>query len=420
MNNLFFSQSRNINYLQRIRNSGKGEKFKQWYKSFVEEDPFYINDPTHVRWFPKSLRAPDNEVKAKLYQRLFDSKPEEINFKRACLAVEHLRLDHGINPESWMYSGVLLQIGSTNDPYFMTYFWRQLQKNPTVTLEANAYNAMAYAFAQTLDIEGAQYILEELKGTGEKLTANSFNSLCSFKSPSVQYMLAIFECLAKEDVQPNTDSYNLLMKAYLKEQYYAKVNDAFSNIQRNGSNPSLESFEIWIESRCNAGFPTEARQIIDHLHSEKPFKIAPKASTYNILLRYFDKIGNDTEADVLVALMKERNVHLDVESYNAWMRAKYNAGKPKEAVEIFNHYSPPRNQATFSAVIDAAVQSSDYQLAADLLALAKKRGFSYNERDAPPTYQRCLTTVYPRRCDYWEDAGDHYMTWDRAVSFDKI
>jgi len=379
-----------------------------------------VNDPTHVRWFPEELRNEDKILEARLYQKLFDSNPEEINFRRACQAVDTIRLDHGIEPQSWMYAGVLLQIGALRDTYYMTYFWKQLRQNRSVKLEANAYNAMVRSFAENVDVEGAQYVIEEMKGEGVEVNANTYNQLCSFYRPSLYFMEAIMETLEQKQIKPNTDTYTLMIDTYVRELDFANANKSFSSIMDNGLTPHVHAYDAIINSRCKAEAPEEARAIVEHLHDEKPYGVSPATSTYNVLLRHYDSHGMDEEADQVIATMKERNIPIDVDTYNCLLRAKFNAGKAQEAVEIFDNFLFRRNEETYSAAIDACVQSGQYDKAVTLHNRMKARGYTYNERTAMPTYIDPLPMVYPRRCDYWEVCGDHHMTWDRAISFDKV
>ena len=185
------------NTIQRLRNSSRGKNWDRWYENFKTFDTYYHEDPTHVRWFPKEIRQEGKVLEARLYQRLFDSNPEEINFQRACAAVDTIRLDHGVDPQSWMYAGVLLQLGETTDLYFMSYFWKQLRQNRAVKLEANAFNAMVRALAKNVDVEGAQYVIEEMRGEGIEVNANTYNQLCTFDRPSLYYVEAIMEKIGR-------------------------------------------------------------------------------------------------------------------------------------------------------------------------------------------------------------------------------
>ena len=411
---------RMLNYHQRMRNSGRGKNWERWYNEFKSVDPYYIDDPTHIKWFPKELRKPERELEAKVYQRLFSSKSEEMNFSRACNIVDTIRLDHGITPQSWMYAGVLYHIGSTKDVYYMSYFWKQLTQNKAVKLEANAYNAIVKSFAQNVDIEGAQYVIEEMKEADLEVNANTYNALCSFDRPNLYYMEAIMETLEDKKIKPNTDTYTLMIDTYTRELDFKNANKMFSAIKENECIPHIYAYEALMRSRCKAEFPNEAREVIEHLHSDKPDGVVPLTSTYNVLLDYFESHGKDTEADEIMKLMKERGVLYDTHSYNALLRAKYNAGKASMALKIFEKWNFRRDEATFAIAIDSAVQAGQYDTAVTLHERAKNRGYVYNEKTAMPTYYEPIPLVYPRRCDYWEICGDHHMTLDRAISFDKV
>lgn len=412
---------RNLNTLQRLRNSGKGKNWETWYNKFKTDEPYFIDDPTHIRWCPRELRTdPDKIREARLYQNLFDSNPEEINFRRACVAVDKIRLDHAIEPKSWMYAGVLLHIGKTKDVYFMTYFWKQLQQNSQVKLEESAYNAMVRSFAENVDIEGAQYVIEEMKAAGLSVTANSYNYLCSFDRPNLYFMEAIMETLEKKNIKPNVDTYTLMIDTYTRELDFMNANKMFSSISENGLTPHIYAFNALMRSRCKAEYPNEAREVLEHLHDAKPFGVSPNTETYNTLLQYYDVHGKDEEAEALIRLMKERGVRMNVESYNCLLRSKYNAGKSKDALKVFETFNYRRNEGTYAVAIDSAVQSGEYDKAVQLLKTARSRGYSYNERVSPPTYFDPIPMIYPRRPDYWESCGDQFMTWDRAISFDKI
>ena len=411
---------RDLNTLQRLRNSARGKNWDEWYHKFKTEDPYYVDDPTHHRWFPKEIREQDKELEARLYQRLFDSTPEEINFKRACNAVDTIRLDHGIEPQSWMYAGVLLQIGSVKDVYYMTYFWKQLQQNSNVKLGANAYNAIVRSFAENVDIEGAQYVIEEMKAKGLEVNANTYNNLCYFYRPSLYFMEAIMETLENKKIKPNADTYTLMINTYTRELDFANANKMFSTITDSGLTPHVWAFNSLMRSRCKAEFPNEAREVLEHMHDEKPFGVSPNTDSYNALLQYYESHGKDEETQELFNLMRERNVKMDVETYNCLIRSKYNSGKAREGIEIFERFNYRRNEATYAAAIDCCVQGGEYDKAAKYHAIAKGRGYTYGERVAMPTYFDPIPLVYPRRPDYWEVCGDHHMTWDRAVSFDKL
>ena len=278
---------RMLNYHQRMRNSGRGKNWERWYNEFKSVDPYYIDDPTHIKWFPKELRKPERELEAKVYQRLFSSKSEEMNFSRACNIVDTIRLDHGITPQSWMYAGVLYHIGSTKDVYYMSYFWKQLTQNKAVKLEANAYNAIVKSFAQNVDIEGAQYVIEEMKEADLEVNANTYNALCSFDRPNLYYMEAIMETLEDKKIKPNTDTYTLMIDTYTRELDFKNANKMFSAIKENECIPHIYAYEALMRSRCKAEFPNEAREVIEHLHSDKPDGVVPLTSTYNVLLDYF-------------------------------------------------------------------------------------------------------------------------------------
>ena len=211
-----------------------------------------------------------------------------------------------------------------------------------------------------------------------------------------------------------------MIDTYTRELDFKNANKMFSAIKENECIPHIYAYEALMRSRCKAEFPNEAREVIEHLHSDKPDGVVPLTSTYNVLLDYFESHGKDTEADEIMKLMKERGVLYDTHSYNALLRAKYNAGKASMALKIFEKWNFRRDEATFAIAIDSAVQAGQYDTAVTLHERAKNRGYVYNEKTAMPTYYEPIPLVYPRRCDYWEICGDHHMTWDRAISFDKV
>jgi len=408
---------RTISYHQRRRRSGAGKNWTNWYNEFKEHAPHYSNDPSHIRWYPEELKSESRLLEAKAYQRLFDSFPEEMNFTRACALVDRLRLHHGIQPESWAYAGVLIHIGELKDIPFMTHFWKQLKSTNLPNLGANTFNAMAYSFARNRDIEGAQYVLEELQAAGFSLSTNSYNALCSFDQPSLQFMEAIMETLHDKNLKPNVDTYTMMMQCYTRELDFEKVMENFNAITENGGKPTLASYNSLLHSRCVAEQPNDARELLEYMNTEKPHGCAPSTTSYNHLLQYFDSHGKPEEAEQLLKVMKERKVPFDTETINCVVRSKYNYGDPHAAVKFFESMSFRRNEASFAAVIDACVQAGLYDKAISYFNQAKKRGFSYNERSSKPTYIEPLPSVYPRRCDYWESVGDHMMTWDKAIQF---
>jgi len=409
---------RSITYEQRKKLRGEGS-WKHWYADFVETKRYYENDPTHIRWFPPELKQEAHITEAKTYRKIFEYSDEDMDFAKACREVDSLRLDHGIKPGSWAYAGTLLHLAKLKDIPFMTHFWRKLKSSlPSDTrLGPNAFHAMAHSLARNHDVEGAQYVLEELQASGHALNANSYNALCSFDRPSLMFMEAIMETLESKRIAPNADTFTLLMDALSRELQFDRVAEVFNSITDVGGTPHLPAYEALMRSRCVAQQPSEARDVLEYLQEEKPYGIVPRVTTYNLMLSYYDSHGMSADAVELFRVMKERGVFPNTETYNALIRAHYNYGEPLKAIELFDSHSIQRNQGTYAAVIDACVQAGKYERAVELLALCRKRGFVYNERNDPPTYFEPLTAVYPRRCDYWEDCGDHNMTWDRAIQF---
>ncbi|CAN8287942.1 unnamed protein product [Cochlearia groenlandica] len=218
--------------------------------------------------------------------------------------------------------------------------------------------------------ENAQKVFDEMPERNCKRSVLSFNALLSAYGVSKKFdeVEQLFNELPdKLSIKPDIVSYNTLIKALCHKGSLPEAVALLGEIENKGLKPDIITFNTLLLSLYLNGLFEQGEEIWDKMVVEKNIDIDIRSYNARLL-----GLAIETKSKELVDLfedMKASGIKPDVYSFNAMIRGSINQGKIAEAEswykEIVKHGYRP-DKATFALLFPAMCKAGDFESAIEL------------------------------------------------------
>ncbi|XP_075523180.1 small ribosomal subunit protein mL103 (rPPR7)-like [Primulina tabacum] len=169
------------------------------------------------------------------------------------------------------------------------------------------------------------------------------------ESRMFDHALQLFDEMPDLNCPRSVLSFNALLAACIASKEFDKFSELFREIPRKLSiEPDIISYNTMIKAFCEVGSMDAAVSLLDEIEKNG---IEPNLITFHILLGSFYKgdAENFSKAETFWSLMQEKEVVLDVRSYNSRLHGMMRQKRVSEALDVLkemeerglqpNHYS---------------------------------------------------------------------------------
>lgn len=168
--------------------------------------------------------------------------------------------------------------------------------------------------------------------------------------------------------KPNTHTYNILMKIYLKDTYLIYT------LQQNGimlSNPNYSTLRL--EHQKNIDLIKECRGLYEIMLADN---IQPDIITFNTMLNIYGKNGELKDCQALLEEMRNKQVLPNTSIYNTVLMTAVKKGTLNDCMAIWKEMqqeSVPRNVATYTILMRYHANTNNLDAALALLKEMKQK-----------------------------------------------
>ena len=359
----------------------KIKKEKRFYLQTIFDEPA---DPLY--WHPPLIKGTLDE---KIVLLIKDYKLDEAKalMKRANQA--------GRPYEEWMYTLMMFQYARKKLIFEAKGLFVDALKNNRFVPTQQLYHSLLYAYCVNRDIEGAQFLLEQMRANKVEISPKSYELFLTFKNPVFQYVEELIRVMKETDnLQPTGLIWSHMIDAYRRNYDYDKAIQTFHSV------PKKDRDLHCIHSIMNVYFDTLEVAKAEYyfrktLEEDTPYKATNK--TWSYYLSFYEKHGDYRATDALVERLRASGYNVTRDVYNSMIRSRFNGDNYHYALQAYEDLLANRkkpNNDTYAAVLDSLIASDQMDKAREMIKIAKDDiGFTYG-------YRESLITAYQPKIKY--------------------
>ncbi|KAK9940363.1 hypothetical protein M0R45_017029 [Rubus argutus] len=196
-----------------------------------------------------------------------------------------------------------------------------------------SYSALIYKLARNRNFEAVETILGHVRDRNIHCKDTLFIALIQHygKANLVEKAIELFHQMPSFICVRTLQSFNSLLNVLVDSDRFANATEIFCRCNQMGFRPNSISYNIMIKGWLKKGEPEEARKVFDEMLEKK---VQPSVVTYNSLIGFFGRKGEMEKATGLLEDMKQKGKYPNAVTYALLMEGLCTVGKYEEAKKM--------------------------------------------------------------------------------------
>lgn len=262
-----------------------------------------------------------------------------------------------------------------------------------------SYTTVISALVKAGSMDKARQVLAEMTRVG--VPANRFTYNILLKGYCQQLQIEKAKELIKEmandaEISPDVVAYNTLIDGCIGVDDSAGALEYFNGMRAQGIAPTKISYTTLMKAFAMSGQPKLANKVLDEMLKDPRVKVDQVA--WNMLVEGYCKMGLIEEAKKVVERMREHGFHPNVATYGSLANGIALAGKPGEALLLWNEVKERRaprseedgsnsklpppikpDEGLLDTLADICVRAAFFRKALEIVACMEENGISPNK-----------------------------------------
>jgi pentatricopeptide repeat protein len=219
---------------------------------------------------------------------------------------------------------------------------RVLKKDPsTIDPNIQIYNAAIRAAAESLQMEQAFALVEDVESQGLEANVVTFGTLMSAaeRAGSLDGVNRVFQLMRQAGVEPNEVVYGAALSCCRKAGDAERALLLLRKMIRDGLEANIVTFNTVLTAQVEVKGrgPKELDRaviVFQLVCSNKYSDAGPNRQTYNLMTRFLAQCQRPQEAEVLLHKMRQDGLVPDVDLYTAVVAVYERSGQPLKALRL--------------------------------------------------------------------------------------
>lgn len=254
-------------------------------------------------------------------------------------------------------------------------YFKSIANSNTFKHTALTYQVMIEKLGEKCEIDGVQYLLQQMKVEGVSCSEGVFISVInSYRRVGLaEQALKMFYRIREFGLKPTVKIYNHILDALLAENRFSMINPIYSNMKRDGMEPNVFTYNILLKALCKNNRVDGAYKLLVEMGNKG---CAPDAVSYTTIVSSMCKLGQVEEARELAMRFGS-----GVSVYNALINGLCKEHRIEEAFwllcEMVDRGIDP-NVITYSTIISSLCDVGNVETSLGILGQMFVRGCNPN------------------------------------------
>uniref|UniRef100_A0A7C9AH15 Uncharacterized protein n=1 Tax=Opuntia streptacantha TaxID=393608 RepID=A0A7C9AH15_OPUST len=195
---------------------------------------------------------------------------------------------------------VVKKLKQENDITLALSYFKSISNSNSFKPTPFTYKIMVQKLGQCGDLDGIQYLLQQMKLEGVCCSEDLFVEIisCYKKLGLAEQALKMFYRLQDFNCKPTVKIYNHVLDALLAEDRFQMINPIYSNMKKDGVEPNVFTYNVLLKALCKNGRIDAACKLLEEMSNKGCW---PDDVSYTTIVSSLCKDGKVKEARKLAS-----------------------------------------------------------------------------------------------------------------------